>query len=319
MLETRDMKSILTQTLAEEMRKNKDIVLVGADLMGANGTWAVRKEFPERVINVGIAEANMIGVAAGLSASGKVAVCDTFASFLSRRVFDQIFVSVAFAGLNVKLIGSDPGVAAEANGGTHMAFEDVALMRTIPTMTVFEPCDCVQLQKSIPQILSTDGPVYLRLFRKVPHKIYDDDDVFELGRADILADGGDATIITYGLMVWNSLQAAEQLKKEGIHVRVLNMHTIKPIDANAVIQAAYDTGAVVTVENANYLNGLGSAVAELIGEYDLHVPLRRVGVKDEFGEVGTMAYLMERFHLTPGDIVTAVKEVVARKKNILVK
>ncbi len=314
MLDTRDMKSTLSQTMAEEMRKNKDIVLVGADLMGANGTWALRGEFPDRVINVGIAEANMIGVGAGLAASGKVAVCDTFASFMSRRVLDQIFISVAYAGLNVKLIGSDPGISAEVNGGTHMSFEDIALMRTIPTMTVVEPCDCVQLQKSLSHILSTEGPVYLRLFRRIPHKIYNDDYVFELGKADLLADGTDATIIAYGVMVGLSLQAAEELKKEGIRVRVLNMHTIKPIDQAAVFAAAKETGAIVTAENANYLNGLGSAVAELISEHDLHVPLHRIGVRDEFGQVGTFAYLMEQYRLTPDDIAEAVKDVARRKR-----
>lgn len=314
MLDNKDMKVVLGETLAEEMRKNADIVLVGADLMGANGTWPLHKEFPERVINVGIAEANMVGTAAGLAACGKIAVCDTFAAFMSRRDFDQVFISVAYAGLNVKFIGSDPGVSAEMNGGTHMAFEDVALMRTVPTMTVFEPCDCVQLRKSVPAMLAAKGPVYLRLFRKAPQKIYGDDYHFTFGKADQLADGGDATVIASGMMVWNALQAAEMLAKEGVQVRVLNMHTIKPIDQEAVIRAAGDTGAIVTAENASYLNGLGSAVAEVIAEHDLNVPLRRVGVKDQFGEVGTAAYLMERFHLTPADIAAAVRETISRKK-----
>lgn len=313
MLDNQDMKTILSETLAKEMRENPDIVLIGADLMGANGTWPLHKEFPERVINVGIAEANMVGAAAGLAAGGKLPVCDTFASFMARRDFDQIFISVAYAGLNVKFIGSDPGIAAEMNGGTHMAFEDVALMRTVPGMTVYEPCDCTQLRKSIHEMLYSKGPVYLRLFRKKPHKIYDDDYQFTFGKADLLSEGNDATIIACGLMVWNALQAAEALKEEGIRVRVLNMHTIKPIDQDSVIRAAKETGAIVTAENANYINGLGSAVAEIIAENDLCVPFRRVGVKDQFGEVGTSAYLAERFHLTAADIADAVKETISRK------
>ena len=314
MFESKDMKVVLGEALAEEMRKNKNIVLVGADLMGANGTWPLHKEFPERVINVGIAEANMVGTAAGLSASGKIAVCDTFAAFMGRRDYDQIFISVAYAGLNVKFIGSDPGVSAEMNGGTHMAFEDVALMRTIPTMTVVEPCDCTQLQQAVHAMFAIDEPVYLRLFRKKPAKIYSGDYVLQLGKADRLAEGGDATVIASGMMVANALDAAAALANEGIRIRVLNMHTIKPIDKEAIIAASKETGAIVTAENANYINGLGSAVSEVITDNDLNVPLHRVGVKDEFGEVGTADYLMKRFGLTSQDIASAVKDVIARKK-----
>ena len=314
MLDNQDMKVTLGEVLAEEMRKNPDVVLVGADLMGANGTWPIHEEFPERVINVGIAEANMVGTAAGLAASGKIAVCDTFAAFMSRRDFDQVFISVAYSGLNVKFIGSDPGVAAEMNGGTHMAFEDIALMRTVPTMTIFEPCDCIQLRKSVPAMLALKSPVYLRLFRKKPQKIYDDDYQFSFGKADMLVDGSDATVIASGIMVWNALQAAEILAKEGVHIRVLNMHTIKPLDQEAVFRAARETGAIVTAENANWINGLGSAVAEVISENDLYVPFLRVGVHDQFGEVGTIDYLMERFHLTPADIASAVRLTISRKK-----
>lgn len=314
MLDNQDMKVTLGEVLAEEMQKNPDVVLVGADLMGADGTWPIHEEFPERVINVGIAEANMVGTAAGLAASGKIAVCDTFAAFMSRRDFDQVFISVAYSGLNVKFIGSDPGIAAEMNGGTHMAFEDIALMRTVPTMTIFEPCDCVQLRKSVPAMLALKSPVYLRLFRKKPQKIYDDDYQFSFGKADMLVDGSDATVIASGIMVWNALQAAEILAKEGVHIRVLNMHTIKPLDQEAVLRAARETGAIVTAENANWINGLGSAVAEVISENDLYVPFLRVGVHDQFGEVGTIDYLMERFHLTPADIASAVRLTISRKK-----
>lgn len=314
MLDNMDMKAVLGETLAEEMKKNSDLVLVGADLMGANGTWPLHKQFPERVINVGIAEANMVGVAAGLAACGKTPVCDTFAAFMARRDYDQVFISVAYAGLNVKMIGSDPGVAAEMNGGTHMAFEDVALMRTVPTMTVVEPCDCVQLRQAVKAMLAVKGPVYLRLYRKKPHKIYEDNYQLSLGKADCLTQGRDATVIASGMMVWNALQAEEQLKQEGIRLRVLNMHTIKPLDKAAVILAAQETGAIVTAENANYINGLGSAVAEVIAENNLAVPFQRVGVRDQFGEVGTAPYLMERFQLTAEDIALAVKACLKRRQ-----
>ncbi len=314
MLDNMDMKTALGETLAEEMRKNSSLVLVGADLMGANGTWPLHGEFPDRVINVGIAEANMVGVAAGLAACGKLPVCDTFAAFMARRDYDQVFISVAYAGLNVKLIGSDPGVAAEMNGGTHMSFEDVALMRTIPTMTVVEPCDCAQLRQAVKAMLEVKGPVYLRLYRKKPHKIYEDGCRFSLGRADCLTQGRDATVIAAGMMVWNALQAAEQLNQEGIHLRVLNMHTIKPLDKAAIILAAQETGAIVTAENANYFNGLGSAVAEVIAENSLSVPFQRVGVRDQFGEVGGTSYLMERFQLTASDIAQAVKSCLKRRQ-----
>ena len=314
MADDRTMKQALTEVLRREMQQNEDIVLVGADLMGADGTWPLHEEFPGRVINVGIAEANMAGIAAGLAAGGKIPVTDTFAAFASRRNYDQTFVSIAYSGLDVKMIGSDPGVSAQANGGTHMAFEDVALMRTIPGMTVFEPCDTVQLEQSVSLMLRTEGSFYLRLFRGQPRSVYGEDYRFAFGRADILAEGCDAAVIASGAIpVENALLAAGLLAEEGIRVRVINMCTVKPIDAEAVRSAARDTGTIVTVENANYINGLGSAVAEVIAEERLYVPFERVGVKDEFGEVGTIDYLCRRFHIAPQDIAEAVRRQIAHK------
>lgn len=314
MLDCQEMRKTYCDTLLEEMEKNNDVVIFEADLMGASGTKVIQDKYPERHFNVGIAESNMVSAAAGMSSCGKIPVCHTFAAFCSRRAFDQSYISVAYAGLNVKLVGSDPGVSAEHNGGTHMAFEDLAIMRSIPTMTVFEPADCVQMKKAIPVMLNTYGPMYMRMYRRVPHKIYDDDYEFVLGKADKLKEGTDVTIIASGMMVWNSLEVARKLEEEGISVRVVNMHTIKPIDAEAIISAAKETGAIVTAENNNYINGLGSAVAEVMVENDLYVPMLRVGVKDEFGDVGTSAYLMERYHIAPKDIEEAVRAVLARKK-----
>ena len=313
MLDNKEMRSTYCETLLREMEKNEQIIVFEADLMGASGTKPIQNRYPERLVNMGVAEANMISVAAGMSTCGKIPVCDTFAAFCSRRDYDQAYISVAYAGLNVKMVGTDPGVSAEHNGGTHMAFEDVGIMRNIPTMTVFEPADNVQLEKAIPVMLNTYGPMYMRLFRRIPHKLYDEDYTFVLGKADTLRDGSDLTIIASGMMVWNALEAARALEREGVSARVVNMHTIKPIDAEAIKRAAHDTGAIVTAENNNYINGLGSAVAEVMVENDLFVPMQRVGVHDIFGDVGTTEYLMERYHLTAADIVEAARSVLKRK------
>ncbi len=314
MPDTKEMRAVYCEALLEEMKQDARIVVLEADLMGASGTKLVQDACPDRLINVGVAEANMVSTAAGMSACGKIPVCDTFAAFLSRRDYDQIFISVAYAGLNVKLVGTDPGVSAEHNGGTHMPFEDVGILRGIPTMTILEPADTVQLKKALPVILHSYGPVYMRLYRKCPHRLYDDDYQFELGKADQLRDGRDLSIIASGMMVWNALQAAEILETEGIHARVLNMHTIKPIDVEAISRAARETGAIVTAENHSILNGLGSAVAETLCENDLFVPLQRVGVRDLFGDVGTADYLMERFGLSVSAITKAARDTAARKR-----
>ncbi|MGI6083963.1 MAG: transketolase family protein [Acetivibrionales bacterium] len=312
--DNKEMRVVYTETMEQMLDKYPDIIMVEADLSSAIKVNTIKKTRPDRIINVGVAEANMVGVAAGLATLGKRPVCHTFAAFMSRRVYDQVCVSVAYAGLNVKLIGSDPGVSAERNGGTHMAIEDVGIMRSMPTMRVFEPCDNVQLRKSLPIVLNLDGPVYIRLYRRIPYKIYDDNYQFTFGKADILRNGEDATIIASGVMVRVALQAADLLKEEGVGVRVINMHTVKPLDEEAVIRAAKETGAIVTAENNNYLNGLGSAVAEVLCERDVHVPLRRVGIKDHFGEVGTEEYLLKKFQLAPENVAEAVKEVLTRKK-----
>ncbi|MGI6084466.1 MAG: transketolase family protein [Acetivibrionales bacterium] len=314
MLDKKAMKDTYCETLMELMQENPQLVVLEADLMSASGTKPIMGKYPDRLINVGVAEANMVGVAAGLSTFGKVPVCDTFAAFMSRRTYDQICISVCYAGLNVKFVGTDPGIAAERNGGTHTAFEDVALMRTLPTMKVIEPCDNLQLKKAVKVMVNTDGPVYMRLYRRNPHIVYSDTDYeFVLGKADTLQEGKDLTIIASGLMVWNSLVAAETLRGKGINARVVNMHTIKPIDEEAILKAARETGAIVTAENNNYLNGLGSAVAEVLCENDASVPFKRIGIKDHFSEIGTQEYLFKKFHIAPEDIVEASLDVLKKK------
>ena len=307
-----EVRDIYVEGLIELAEKDKRIILLEADLMTAAKTVSFKNRFPDRLINVGVAEANMIGVAAGLSAMGKIPFTHTFTPFATRRCFDQIFISIAYSGLNVKMMGSDPGVSAELNGGTHMSFEDVGIMRNIPEMVIYEPVDGNQLKKALPQLLEHNGPVYLRMIRKYSENVINEDIAFKLGMASTLVEGSDATIFASGLMVRNSLEATAELKEEGIKVRLVNMHTIKPIDQEAVRKAARETGAIVTAENHNIINGLGSAVAEILVEND-PVPMKRIGVKDHFGEVGTKEFLMEKYGMTARDIAKAVREVIKRK------
>jgi transketolase len=311
-LEQLEMREIYTNTLIELAEKDERIVLLDADLLRASKGMPFRDRFPERTIDVGVAEANMIGVAAGLAASGKIPFTHTFTPFATRRCFDQVTISVAYAKLNVKMMGSDPGVSAELNGGTHMSFEDVGLMRNLPGITIFEPVDGNQLKQAIPHILDHQGPVYIRMFRKQAESIFDESYEFKWLKGDTLRDGSDVTIIASGLMVKEALEACESLKEEGISARVLNIHTIKPIDADLIIKAAKETKAIVTAENHNIINGLGSAVSEVLSE-NYPVPLKRIGVRDHFGEVGMMPFLMEKFKMLPIDIVEACKEVIAKK------
>ncbi len=312
MLESQEMRKVYCDTMIALAKEDPRIVDVEADLTGAHGMKPFKAAYPDRSFNVGIAEANMVGVAAGLSACGKIPFVHSFATFASRRCFDQIAISVCYAGLNVKIVGSDPGVGAELNGGTHMALEDMGIMRTLPGMTVFEPTDSVQLRKALPAIVEHEGPVYIRLFRRQAENVFDDGYEFDLGKADLLRDGSDVTLIASGVCVANAFQAAETLAPDGVSARVLNIHTIKPIDAAAVIKAASETGALVTAENHNVIGGLGSAVAEVLAE-QRPTPLERVGVKDHFGQVGKAPYLMGVFGITAADIAKAARKAIARK------
>jgi len=310
--EEQEMRTVYCQTLMELAGKNQQVVVLDADLMSSMGMVPFGKAYPERTFNVGIQEANMIGVAAGLSATGKIPFAHSFAPFASRRCFDQIFLSCGYAKLNVRIIGSDPGVTAAFNGGTHMPLEDLGILRTVPNITLLEPTDSIMLRDLIKQTAGLYGVFYIRLLRKSAMKIYEEGSTFEIGKAVEVKDGSDVTIIATGIMVEEALKAADSLAVEGINARVLNMFTLKPIDKEAIIRAAQETGAIVTAENHNIINGLGSAVAEVIAENVL-VPLERVGVNDLFGEVGPQNYLQEKFGLTAANIVDKVKKAVARK------
>jgi transketolase len=311
-LRNRQLRDIYVDLLLKYAEIYPELVIVEADLMKASKTTAFFEKYPNRSINVGVAEANMIGVAAGLANMGKIPFTHTFTPFATRRVFDQVTLSVAYAQLNVKMVGSDPGVMAQLNGGTHMSLEDVGLMRNLPTMTVFEPVDGVQLAAMFPQIIEHNGPVYIRLLRQEFDPIFSDDQTFKLGKATPIIDGKDLTIFATGIMVKEALDARKILLEKGISASVVNIHTVKPIDKEAIIKEALKTRAIVTAENHNIINGLGSAVAEVLAE-NCPTVMERVGVMDHFGEVGKKDFLMEKFGLKAKNIVEASLRVVARK------
>ncbi len=311
-LENRWLRETYVDLLMEYAEKDERLVLVEADLMLAAGTKRFAEKYPDRVFDVGVAEANMIGVASGMAAMGKIPFTHTFTPFSTRRVCDQVTLSVAYAKLNVKIMGSDPGVTAELNGGTHMSMEDVAIMRNIPGMTVFEPTDSAQLQKAFPQIMNHDGPVYIRLLRRNAVKIFDENCAFELGKGIVLQEGSDVTIVAGGIMVAQALEAGELLAKKGIRAEIINIHTIKPLDTALLLESARRTGAVVTAENHSVINGLGSAVSDFLSE-SYPVPVQKVGVKDHFGEVGLTDFLMEKYGLEARDIAEAAEKAVAMK------
>ncbi len=309
-----EMRAVYTEALLHLGQADERIVLLEADLMRATGTKSFKDEFPHRTFNVGVAEANMVSVAAGLSTTGKIPFANTFACFAARRTFDQFFISANYARLNVKLVGSDPGVTAALNGGTHMAFEDMGLMRTIPKLVVFEPSDPVSLRKLVQAAANYQGCTYMRLHRSMADIIYDESETFELGKGKILREGTDVALIATGVvMVSEALKAAETLASQGISAKVVDMHTIKPIDRDLVIQLARECGAIVTCENHQIVNGLGSAVAEVLAE-EIPTPMQRVGVKEMFGEVGSVDYLKERFGLTAPVICMHVQQVLEKKK-----
>ena len=310
--EEKELRLFYSDLLLEYAAQDERIVVVDADLMGASSHVRFRSAYPERTIDAGVAEANMIGTAAGLSAMGKIPFTHSFTTFASRRCMDQVMLSVAYAGLNVKMVGSDPGVTAELNGGTHMGFEDIAVMRVIPEMTIVEPADGAQLTQLFPQILEHYGPVYIRLARPAAVRVTPNGFSYTLGKAAVLKAGSDISIFSSGIMTAEALEAADLLAEEGICAEVINIHTIKPLDAEAILRSTAKTGCAVTAENANIIGGLGGAVAETLAEGG-PVPVVRVGVRDRFGEVGYLEYLKKALGLTADDIVAAAKKALGMK------
>ena len=309
----KEMRQYYCDALIAEAENNDKIVVIDVDTSISMGTVPFHHAFPERSINCGIMEANAVGIAAGLSATGFIPFFQAFGIFASRRAYDQVFLSCAYQDQNVKIIGADAGVTAAVNGGTHMPFEDIGLMRNIPHMTVIEPADGAMIPQAVRHMAQTWGNFYMRFGRKKMTQIYGPDVEFTIGRANVLRKGSDVAIIACGIMVYEALRAAWALGAEGIDTAVIDMHTIKPIDQNAVIDAAKRCGAVVTAENHNIVNGLGSAVSEVLSEHS-PVPMERVGVMDEFGEVGSQEYLMEHFGLTAEKICRKAKRAIRRRQ-----
>ena len=309
-----EMRGIFAAELDRMMEQDERIVGIDADLAKANGTLLLREKYPDRAFDVGVAEQNMASIAAGLASYGFIPFITSFCPFATRRICDQIAVSIAYASQNVKIVGSDPGISAELNGGTHMSVEDLGIMRAIPSMTVFEPVDGIQLKKAMPQIIEHNGPVYLRLFRKKRPRILAEDYEFNLSRADILQAGSDVTIAASGIMVEEALKARAVLKGQGIEAEVINVHTLKPLDSETILKSVVKTGCIVTAENHNIIGGLRSAVAEAVAE-NFPVPLRSVGIQDVFGEVGRLGELKEIFGLTAENIAAKAQEAIAAKNS----
>jgi len=308
------------RTLVELGRENPDIVVLDADLSSSTYTKLFAKEFPERFFNFGIAEANMMGVAAGLASCGKIVFASTFAIFATQRAYNQFRQSIAYPGLNVKVAASHGGVSVGEDGTSHHCIEDIAAMRVLPGVSVVVPADAVETREAVRALVEHVGPAYLRLGRPKIPVLYEEDYGFEgekfkfrLGEAVVLRDGDDVALIATGLMVWEALQAAEELEKQGIRARVIDIHTIKPIDRDAILRAARKTGAVVTAEEHNIIGGLGSAVAEVLAE-GYPVPMERVGVRDVWTESGPWRELLKKYGLTSLDIVEAARRVIERKK-----
>ena len=296
-----------------EVGVNEKIVALDADVSTCTMSCMFGEKYPERFFNVGIAEANMVGVAAGMAASGYIPFVHTFAMFCAGRTYDQIRNSIAYPGLNVKLVGTHAGLTVGEDGATHQCIEDLALMRVIPGMTVICPADGNETRAAVKAIAEYEGPVYLRLGRLSVDTVTDRPDYqFEIGKAVTLKEGRDATIIATGCMVQESVKAAEALEREGIHARVLDMHTVKPLDEKAVLAAARETGVIVTAEEHNILGGLGGAVAEVVSA-NCPVPVLRVGVKDAFGHSGNALELLKKYGLTSEAIAENVKKGIALK------
>lgn len=299
--------------LAEFGAIYKDLVVFDADLAEATKTIKFKKAFPERFFDCGIAEGNMISVAAGLAATGKIPFVSSFAMFSAGRAFEQIRNSVAYPHLNVKIGATHAGISVGEDGATHQCLEDIALMRSIPGMTIINPADATEARLAVEAAIKFDGPVYMRFGRLAIPVIFDESYKFEIGRGVKLTDGNDVTIVATGLMVHEAIAASELLKADGISARVINIATIKPLDRDIIINAARETGAIVTAEEHNIIGGLGSAVCELLSEA-CPTPVLRVGTNDVFGRSGKVPPLLEMYGLTAANIAERAKEAIALKR-----
>jgi transketolase len=306
----KEMRAVYADSLNELMDENEQVVCLEADLSKASGTNPkVIDRHPERFINCGVAEANMVGIGAGLAREGKIPFCATFSCFASRRVYDQVTISVAYANNNVKIIGTAPGITQGPNGGTHMCFQDMAIMRAMPNLHVYSPCDAYELRAVMRFMAQEKQPTYMQLIRSQVNRIFDESCVFNPYRAVVLREGTDVTLVSTGYMTQFVPQVATELEREGVSVEVLHYPSVKPFDAETLIRSASKTRAVVTVENQNIIGGLGGAVCETLGE---HCPtkVKRLGIPDRFGEVATETYLFNKHGFGPENIKTACKEMI---------
>ena len=302
------------KALAALANTNENVVVLDADLSKSTKTADFKAVAPERFFNMGIAEGNMMGVAAGLSTCGKIPFVSTFAMFAAGRAFEQIRNSICYPKLNVKVCATHAGLTVGEDGASHQAIEDISLMRGVPNMVVINPADDIETEAAIKAVAQMEGPCYVRLGRMAVSRVNDETNYnFVIGKGITLAEGNDVAIIATGIMVEAALEAKEELAKEGINARVINIHTIKPIDEELIIKAAKETGVIVTAEEHSVIGGLGSAVAEVVSE-NCPVPVLRVGVKDTFGESGKPNELLEKYGLTSNDIVNKVKKALELKK-----
>lgn len=294
------------KALVELGKENENVVVLTADLAGATKTSLFEKEFPDRFINVGIAEQNMIGISAGLATTGKIPFASTFAMFAAGRAYDQIRNSVAYPKLNVKICGTHAGITVGEDGATHQMLEDLSLMRSIPNMTVLCTSDDVQTKWAIKEIAKIDGPVYIRLARVATPVIYDENQKFEIGKMVQIGDGTDATVFATGVEVAEALKAKEELEKENINIRVVDVHTIKPIDREMIIKCAKETKKLITIEDHSVIGGLGTAVCEVLSE-ECPTKVVRMGMQDKFGKSGKAEQLLKYFKLDSQAIIEEIK------------
>jgi len=308
----KDTRSGFGDGIAEAARNNENIVALTADLAGSLKLNQFMKEFPDRFIQCGISEANMMGVAAGLTIGGKIPYTTTFANFSTGRVYDQIRQSIAYSGKNVKICASHAGLTLGEDGATHQILEDIGLMKMLPGMTVIVPADYNQTKQATMAIADYEGPVYLRFGRPVWPIFTNPEDEFVIGKAQKLSDGADVSIFACGHMVWNAVQAGIALEEKGISVEVINIHTIKPLDEAAVLASIRKTKCAVTAEEHNVIGGLGDSIAQAAAK-NFPVPIEYVGTKDTFGESGKPMELLKKYGLDVSDIVAAAEKVIARK------
>ena len=313
-----DIKKIATRdaygaALVELGEKNKDFIVMDADLAAATKTGMFKKAFPERFYDCGIAESNMMGIAAGIASTGKRVFVSSFAMFAAGRAFEQIRNSIGYPHLNVIIGATHAGISVGEDGATHQCCEDIALMRAIPGMTIINPADATEAKKAVFAAMEHNGPVYMRFGRLAVPVVFDDDYKFEIGKGVELKEGNDVTVIATGLMVAEAMEAYELLKAEGINARIINMATIKPLDKDIVIKAAKETGAIVTAEEHSVIGGLGSAVSEVVCE-EYPVPVLKLGVNDTFGKSGPAVQLLDEFGLRAKNIAEMAKKAISLKK-----